>query len=84
MIINARSETLRFKSIFSKRLQSGRCVIPASEFFEWEKLEKGKRKYYVKDRNGNILFMAGLFRDVKDETNPKGYTREFVIITKEA
>lgn len=84
VIINARSETMRNKSLFSKHLETGRCVVPAGEFFEWEKLGKGKRKYYAKDRKGNILFMAGLYRDVKNETEAKGYIREFVIITKNA
>lgn len=84
VIINARSETIRNKSTFSKHLETGRCVVPAAEFFEWEKLSKGKKKHYAKDRDGNLLFMAGLFRDVKDENSSKGYIREFVIITKEA
>lgn len=90
VIINARSETLKNKSTFSKHLETGRCVIPAGEFFEWEKLGKEsktvnkKKKHYVKDKEGNLLFMAGLYRDVKDENKPDEYIREFVIITKKA
>lgn len=91
VIINARSETMRNKSTFSKHLETGRCVVPAGEFFEWEKLDTGKKKHYAKDRDGNLLFMAGLYRDVKDENDPEaiqndssGIVREFVIITKEA
>lgn len=86
VIINARSEDMKYKSTFSKLLETGRCVVPAGEFFEWEKLSTnnasntsitGKKKYYAKDKDGNLLFMAGLYRDTDDE-------REFVIITKEA
>lgn len=77
VIINARSETIRQKNMFSRHLEMGRCVVPAGEFFEWEKIETGKKKYYAKDRAGNMLFMAGLYRDHENE-------REFVIITKEA
>jgi len=77
VIINARSETIRTKSTFSKHLETGRCVVPAGEFFEWEKTDSGKIKHYAKDRDGNLLFMAGLYRDHNNE-------REFVIITKEA
>lgn len=84
VIINARAETLRSKSFFSKYLDGGRCVIPAGEFFEWERLSSGKKKYYAKDREGNLLFMAGLYRDVIDHTQPEGYEREFVIITKQS
>lgn len=77
VIINARSESLKNKSTFSSLLETGRCVVPAGEFFEWEKLSTGKKKYYAKDKAGNLLFMAGLYRDTDDG-------REFVIITKEA
>lgn len=84
VIINARVETMRSKSTFSKHIETGRCVVPAGEFFEWEKLNKGKKKHYAKDRSGNLLFMAGLYRDVIDSNEPKGYIREFVIITKES
>ncbi|MDD4493112.1 MAG: SOS response-associated peptidase [Eubacteriales bacterium] len=84
VIINARSETMRTKSTFAKHLETGRCVVPAGEFFEWEKLETGKKKHYAKDRAGNLLFMAGLYRDVKDDKNPDETIREFVIITKAA
>ncbi|OJU13688.1 MAG: hypothetical protein BGN88_06585 [Clostridiales bacterium 43-6] len=77
VIINARCETIIVKSLFSKLIKAGRCVVPAGEFFEWERLEKGKKKYFVKDKNDNILFMAGLYRDTEDG-------REFVIITKKA
>ncbi|HCA28943.1 MAG TPA: hypothetical protein DEP23_04935, partial [Ruminococcaceae bacterium] len=91
VIIYARSETMRNKSTFSKHLETGRCVVPAGEFFEWEELDTGKKKHYAKDRDGNLLFMAGLYRDVKDENDPEaiqndssGIVREFVIITKEA
>jgi len=77
VIINARCETIKIRSTFSKLIEAGRCVIPAGEFFEWEKLGKDRRKYFVKDENDNILFMAGLYRDSDDG-------REFVILTKKA
>jgi putative SOS response-associated peptidase YedK len=80
VIINARSETLREKGIFNSCLTVGRCVVPAGEYFEWERQDKSKRKHFVKDVEGNILFMAGLYRDAPDV--PEG--REFVIITKDA
>lgn len=84
VIFNARSETIRNKSTFSKHLETGRCVVPASEFFEWEKHDRGKKKYYAKDKDGNLLFMAGLYRDVIDENDSSRIVREFVILTKEA
>ena len=91
VIINARCESLRSKGTFSDLLDIGRCIVPAAEFFEWQdqsregtmqrdsnsdvKKKKAKKKHHVKDKDGNLLFMAGLYRVCDDE-------REFVIITK--
>ena len=76
VIINARSETVKEKSMFKNHIHTGRCVIPASGYFEWKNVDKKtKHKHLLKDRDGNLLFMAGLYRD-----GTKG--REFVIITK--
>lgn len=77
VIINARCETIKIKTTFSSLIKTGRCVVPAGEFFEWKKLDKGKKKHFAKDKNDNILFMAGLYRNTIDG-------REFVIITKNA
>jgi len=77
VIINARCETIRIKNMFSKVIEAGRCVVPAGEFFEWERIDKKKRKHFIKDKNDNILFMAGLYRDTEEG-------REFVVITKKA
>lgn len=87
VIINARSETIQTKGMFSKLLAVGRCVVPAKEYYEWKdqsddpdaqpKAKKKKVKHFIKDRDGNLLFFAGLYRDTPDG-------REFVIITKGA
>ena len=77
VIINARVETLHQKAMFSKLLYTGRCVVPASVYYEWEKVGRDKVKHLIKDKSGNLLFMAGLYRE-----SPDG-GREFVIITKD-
>jgi putative SOS response-associated peptidase YedK len=90
VIINARSETIAEKGMFNKLLSTGRCVVPAGEYYEWreqaeadsysnkkKKSKKKKIKHFITDREGNMLFFAGLYRD-GDEG------REFVIITKDA
>lgn len=87
VIINARSETVKSTGMFSKLLKVGRCVVPAKEYYEWkvqgeddgieQKTKKKKTKQFIKDKEGNLLFFAGLYRDTEEG-------REFVIITKEA
>jgi putative SOS response-associated peptidase YedK len=84
VIINARSETAGEKGMFAKHLNTGRCVVPAGEYYEWrespepgggKKKKAKKKKHFIADKDGNILFFAGLYRD-------GGEGREFVIITK--
>ena len=76
VIINARAETVKEKAMFKNHIHTGRCVIPASGYFEWKNVDKKtKHKHLIKDRDGNLLFMAGLYRDSSGG-------REFVIITK--
>ena len=86
VIINARSETIQTKSMFSRLLTIGRCVVPANEYYEWleqaddtaKTRKKSKKiKHFIKDREGNLLFFAGLYQEGNDG-------REFVIITKDA
>jgi putative SOS response-associated peptidase YedK len=77
VIINARAETIQTKNMFSHLLTAGRCVVPAGEYYEWKKSGRDKIKHFMKDKEGNLLFMAGLYRETADG-------REFVIITKDA
>jgi putative SOS response-associated peptidase YedK len=77
-IINARSEGLRDKRMFSGLPpNASRCVVPAGSFFQWKPEGKDKLKHMLKDKQGNLLFMAGLYRNTDAE-------REFVILTTEA
>jgi putative SOS response-associated peptidase YedK len=79
VIINARVETVKDKSMFKNRIAHGRCAVPASGYYEWKQPDEGNKKkikHLIKDKSGNLLFMAGLWRDGKDG-------REFVVITKE-
>jgi len=78
VIINARAETIHEKPMFNKHIQAGRCVIPASGYYEWKPSDERKHKkikHLIKDSHGNLLFMAGLWREGRTG-------REFVIITK--
>lgn len=58
VIINARAETAEDKPTFRPCLDNGRCVIPASGFYEWG-ADKRKIRFYQPD---HALYMAGLYR----------------------
>ena len=47
LLINARSETAATKPTFRKALQSRRCLIPATGFYEWRKEGRQKQPYPV-------------------------------------
>jgi len=77
VIINARVETLETKDMFTRLLTTGRCIIPAGEYYEWQTKGQSKVKHLIKDKDDNLLFMAGLYQEGDNG-------REFVIITKDA
>jgi len=78
-VINARSETAREKPMFRRPMVSGRCLIPASWYYEWEKQRSKKVKYAVKPPGEHNIFMAGLSAEDRDTGQEC-----FVILTRPA
>lgn len=75
ILLNARSETITEKPMFKKLFSQGqRCLLPATAFYEPSPDKKG-RKFVNKD--GGMLYMAGLFDQSEEQT-------QFVIITRDA
>jgi len=80
LLINARAETLTQKPTFRDLLAGQRCLIPASGFFEWEKLANGKKRaLYFRLPQGGLFAFAGLWM-----TQPDTHQRAFTIITTAA
>jgi len=69
-VINARIETIQNKPTFHPLLEN-RCLIPASAYYEWQKIDGGKRKTRLSDQKSELLSFAGLYEDDR-----------FVILTK--
>lgn len=61
-IINARSETAMEKPLFHEGMERRRCLIPATLYYEWEKVGKQKIKNEIKPTGCSIMYMAGLYR----------------------
>jgi putative SOS response-associated peptidase YedK len=60
---NARAETVAAKPMFRDAFLRGRCVIPASGYYEWEPTPTGKQPYYITSAVGGVLSFAGLRSD---------------------
>ena len=60
-LINARAETLVEKPAFRDAYQQRRCLIPATGFYEWLKLEQGKQAYCINHEDYPLFAFAGLW-----------------------
>jgi putative SOS response-associated peptidase YedK len=78
-IINARSETAAEKNMFRRPMMEGRCLVPASWYFEWERRGKQKVKYALMAPERSPLWMAGL-----SKTDSQTGDSTFVILTRPA
>ncbi len=78
-VINARAETLIEKNCFRDLFyNSGRCLVPATAFYEWTSAEEStrrKQKYLCAPQDSNTIYFAGLY----DED-----TKRFLIVTTAA
>lgn len=60
-MINARAETLSEKPSFQTAFKRRRCLIAATGFYEWQKLERGKQPHCIRMANDGVFAMAGLW-----------------------
>lgn len=78
-IINARSETVFDRKMFSGPMQKGRCLIPCSGYFEWQTEGRVKTKHFFHLPGKGTMYLAGCWRQEKGKPLPT-----FVILTRDA
>lgn len=71
LIINAKAETVQERAMFRASIQSRRCVVPTTGFFEWD---ADKHKYLFRMPGQGATYLAGIY-DAKENINC------FVILT---
>ena len=60
-LINARLEGIEAKPSFRSPFKHRRCILPASGFYEWKKVEESKQPYFIRPADGRYFAMAGLW-----------------------
>ncbi len=59
--INARAETVDRKPAFRAAFKRRRCLIPATGFYEWKKLNRHKQPYNIRLKERELFAFAGLW-----------------------
>jgi putative SOS response-associated peptidase YedK len=80
--INARAETLLEKPMFRGLTKAKRCLVPASGFYEWRKVDGRKQPFYLTSDDGEAWGLAGLYDLTHSEENDA--PGSFTIITTSA
>lgn len=64
-IINARCETVgrRFRRAFRER----RCLVPATGFYEWQKLGGAKQPFHIRRRDHGLFAFAAIWDRYRNE-----------------
>lgn len=77
--INARAEGLEARPMFRGAFRHGRCLIPASGFYEWKPAGRTKQPFFIRPRGGKGIFVfAGL---MSTWAGPEGELTTCTIIT---
>lgn len=64
LLINARSETIAEKPAFRAACRERRCLIPASGFYEWKRIEgQTPLPWWVTRADGDMMVFAGIWQD---------------------
>jgi putative SOS response-associated peptidase YedK len=81
--MNARAETLETKAMWSVPLQSGRCLVPVSGFYEWKASDAGEKLYAVEMATREPFALAALWDCWKNPVNRQEIL-SYTIITTES
>jgi putative SOS response-associated peptidase YedK len=73
-LINARSESASTRGVFRGPFRERRCLVPATGFYEWRRIENSRQPYLLRRRDGGILALAGLWdRWRAPQSSPEGH-----------
>jgi putative SOS response-associated peptidase YedK len=83
--INARAESLVSKHYYRHLLGRNHCLIPASGFYEWKRIDgKKKQPYYIYRADSKPMAFAGLWDSWKPKSQDAPAVTTCTIITTDA
>jgi putative SOS response-associated peptidase YedK len=80
--INARAETVSTSGMFRQAFNSGRCLVPADGFYEWQGTKPPRRPYFIHLKDDGVFAFAGLWSRWTSPDKPDPIDT-FTIITTE-
>ncbi len=81
LVFNTRMETAQEREMFVGSVDDRRCLIPASCYYEWKKIDpRRKERYTFRAEDGSPLFLAGLYIRTSDQQRLPCFT----ILTQDA
>jgi putative SOS response-associated peptidase YedK len=66
LMINIRSETAAEKGMSKAAMRHRRALVPASGFYEWQKVGKQKQPFFLRPPGGGLVTFAGLMETYAD------------------
>lgn len=81
-MINARAEGIASKPAYRKPIKTQRCLVPASGFYEWQKVGGKKLPYYFHLLDSDLFAFAGLYDIWRDDEGKE--LKTYTIITTDA
>ncbi|MFW9889149.1 MAG: SOS response-associated peptidase [Candidatus Thorarchaeota archaeon] len=60
-MINSRAEKVAESRVFRSSFQKKRCLIPATGFYEWQKVGKVKKPMHIRLESRDIFSFAGIY-----------------------
>ena len=82
LLINARRENLMTSKFWKPSIETRRCLVPASAFFEWQTIDGKKVKWKIGLKGSDLFCFAGIYDTVRDKTGNEKLS--FAILTEPA
>jgi putative SOS response-associated peptidase YedK len=60
-LINARSETAKARPAFKEPFRERRCLVPATGFYEWRRVDRSRQPYLVRRKDGRPMGLAAVW-----------------------